>query len=176
MSPLSWERRWRIDIPNYAYITYFIFLYCAIYLGEIRRFYFVVPHWDTYLHTFSGGMLGAMGFSLVSILNDNEKVPMTLSPFFIAMFSMCFALAAGAIWEIYEYTLDGLMGLNMQHYHLVDGTPLMGRAALYDTMKDLIVDALGALVVSVIGYIALKRQHRRLEMGKANQTEPHKAT
>ena len=85
---------------------------------------------------------------------------------------MCFALAAGAIWEIYEYTLDGLMGLNMQHYHLVDGTPLMGRAALYDTMKDLIVDALGALVVSVIGYIALKRQHRRLEMGKANQTEP----
>lgn len=170
--PSFLERRWRIDIPNYAYITYFIFLYCAIYLGEIRRFYFVVPHWDTYLHTFSGGMLGAMGFSLVSILNDNEKVPMTLSPFFIAMFSMCFALAAGAIWEIYEYTLDGLMGLNMQHYHLVDGTPLMGRAALYDTMKDLIVDALGALVVSVIGYIALKRQHRRLEMGKANQTEP----
>ena len=76
--PSFLERRWRIDIPNYAYITYFIFLYCAIYLGEIRRFYFVVPHWDTYLHTFSGGMLGAMGFSLVSILNDNEKVPMTL--------------------------------------------------------------------------------------------------
>ena len=58
--PSFLERRWRIDIPNYAYITYFIFLYCAIYLGEIRRFYFVVPHWDTYLQRRYAGRHGVL--------------------------------------------------------------------------------------------------------------------
>ena len=34
--------------------------------------------------------------------------------------------------------------------------PSLGRAALLDTMKDLIVDALGALVIAVIGYFPLR--------------------
>ena len=34
----------------------------------------------------------------------------------------------------------------------------MGRAALMDTMKDLLVDTLGALVMAVIGYISIKYQ------------------
>ncbi len=32
----------------------------------------------------------------------------------------------------------------------------MGRDALWDTMKDIIVDTVGALVMSAIGYISLK--------------------
>ena len=32
----------------------------------------------------------------------------------------------------------------------------MGREALSDTMEDLIVDGVGALVISIIGYISLK--------------------
>ena len=34
-------------------------------------------------------------------------------------------------------------GLNMQRYHLADGTMLVGHAALTDTITDLIIDALG---------------------------------
>lgn len=41
---------------------------------------------------------------------------------------------------------------------LEDGTPFLGRLALRDTMKDLIVDTIGAAVMSVIGYISLKHQ------------------
>ena len=118
-----------INIPNYMYVLYFIFLYCAIYLGEVRNFYFVIPHWDTILHAFSGAMLGALGFSLVSILNGSKRLRLKLSPFFIALFAFCFALAAGSVWEIYEYTFDGLLTLNMQKYALEDGTLLVGRAA-----------------------------------------------
>ena len=44
----------------------------------------------------------------------------------------------------------------MQKFGLEDGTGFVGRAALIDTMKDLIVDAVGAFVMSVIGYISLK--------------------
>ena len=76
------ERRWMINIPNYMYVLYFIFLYCAIYLGEVRNFYFAIPHWDTILHAFSGAMLGALGFSLVSILNGSKHLRLKLSPFY----------------------------------------------------------------------------------------------
>ena len=31
--PSMVERKWKIDIPNYTAITYYIFLYCSIYLG-----------------------------------------------------------------------------------------------------------------------------------------------
>ena len=81
---------------------------------------------------------------------------MSLSPGFVAFFAFCFALACGAVWEIYEYLMDGLLHMNMQHFAVEDGTPLLGRAALLDTMKDLIVDALGALVIAVIGYFPLR--------------------
>lgn len=154
--PSALERRFRLEIPNYMVVLYFAFLYCAVYLGEVRNFYYAVPHWDTILHGFSGAMLGALGFVLVNLLNDAPSVKMSLSPGFVAFFAFCFALACGAVWEIYEYLMDGLLHMNMQHFAIEDGTPLMGRAALLDTMKDLIVDALGALVIAVIGYFPLR--------------------
>ena len=149
-------KRLRIVIPSGIYILYVIFLYCAIYLGEVRSFYYSVPHWDTILHCFSGAMLGALGFSFVTLLNNTQRVPVNLSPSFVAVFAFCFALSLGVVWEIYEFTFDGLLGLNMQKFALEGGEPLVGRDALADTMKDLIVDALGALATSIIGYVSIK--------------------
>ena len=135
---------------------YTIFLYCAIYLGEVKSFYYEVPHWDTILHTFSGAMLGALGFLFVTLLNKNEKVQMNLSPLFVVDFSFCFAVTLGVFWEIYEFTFDGILGLNMQKFALENGELILGRVALKDTMKDLIVDCLGAFIMFIIGYISLK--------------------
>lgn len=137
-------------------VLYIAFLYCAIFLGEVRSFYYAVPHWDTILHTMSGAMLGALGFSMIAIFNNAERIPLNLSPVFIAVFAFCFALALGAVWEIYEFTMDSVFGTNMQKYMLDNGTALIGQVALQDTMKDIIVDAIGALVMSTIGYISLK--------------------
>lgn len=154
--PSAVERRLRIDIPNKMEVMYFIFLYCAIYLGEVRNFYYTIPYWDSILHAFSGAMLGALGFSFVSYFNDMEVLETHLSPFFVALFAFCFALSAGAVWEIYEFSVDSMFGTNMQKFILADGTVLIGQAALRDTMKDLIVDALSALAVTVIGYYSVK--------------------
>lgn len=153
--PRVLERKWSFEIPNYMSTLYFIFLYCAIYLGEVHNFYYVIPHWDDILHAFSGAMLGALGFSLVTILNDSEKAKISLSPLFVALFAFCFALAAGAVWEMYEFIGDGLFGLNMQKFRLSDGYVLSGHAALSDTMYDIIIDALSAGAVSLIGYLSL---------------------
>ncbi len=153
--PSFLEKKWSFAIPNYMSILYFIFLFCAIYLGEVRNFYYRIPHWDTILHAFSGAMLGALGFTLVNILNDSERVNVVLSPAFVALFAFCFALASGAVWEIYEFAGDAIFGLNMQKFRLADGTELIGHLAVCDTMKDIIIDALSAAAVSVIGYLLL---------------------
>ena len=154
--PSLLSHRWKQDLPNFVYVLYYVFLYCAIFLGEVLDFYYTVPHWDTILHFFSGAMLGALGFILVSVLNDSENVPISLSPAFVALFAFCFALSCGAVWEIYEFTVDGLMGLNMQKVITATGETLAGREALSDTMKDIIIDACSAALVAVAGYVRLK--------------------
>ena len=158
MLPGVLMHRIRIEIPSNMLVLYTIFLYCAIYLGEVRSFYYMVPHWDTVLHTFSGGVLATLGFSVITLLNKTERIPMIMSPAFVALFTFCFAVTLGVFWEIYEYTADGILGLNMQEFALDNGQQLVGHAALGDTMKDLMVDCLGAFIVSVIGYISLKYQ------------------
>ena len=154
--PSIMSHKWKLGIPNFIYIMYYIFLYCAIFLGEVLDFYYLIPFWDIILHFFSGAMLGALGFILVSWLNDSEQVRVSLSPAFVALFAFCFALSCGALWEIYEYTFDGLLGLNMQKFITASGETLVGHAALRDTMKDIIVDAVAALLMAVLGYGQLK--------------------
>lgn len=150
------SKKFKLQIPSNMLFLYTLFLYGAIYLGEVKSFYYSVPHWDTILHTFSGAMLGALGFSFVSLLNKEEKIPVQLSPIFVALCAFCFAVTLGVLWEVYEFTFDGLLGLNMQKFALEGGGELIGRAALVDTMKDLIVDIIGAFAMSFIGYISLK--------------------
>lgn len=152
------SRKLKFNIPNFIYIMYYIFLYCAIFLGEVLNFYYVIPHWDVILHFFSGAMLGALGFILVSQLNDSEMIHVSLSPFFVALFAFCFALSCGAVWEVYEFVFDGLLGLNMQKFATAAGEVLIGHNALHDTMTDIIVDALAALLIALIGYSRLKAE------------------
>lgn len=158
MLPSILWKRIQLEIPSKMLILYALFLYCAIYLGEVRAFYYNVKNWDTILHTFSGAMLGALGFSFITFLNKTDRVPMNLSPVFVATFTFCFAVTLGVVWEIYEFTADGILHTNMQKFGLEDGTPFAGRLALMDTMKDLIVDTIGAAVMSVGGYISLKHK------------------
>ena len=150
------SRKISIQIPNGMHIMFAIFLFCAIYLGEVRSFFYHVKHWDVLMHAIGSGMLGALGFSFVTLLNKSGNVPVNLSPLFVALFAFCFSITLGVLWEIYEFIFDGVFGLNMQKFSLADGYPLIGRAALMNTMKDLIVDVFGALCISIIGYVSLK--------------------
>jgi hypothetical protein len=154
------ERRCKVVITNFIYIFFVVFLYAAIILGEVHDFYYRVPHWDTLLHGCSGIMLGAIGVSVIDIFNNSKKVNLNLSEGFTALFAFFFAVSLGGIWEIYEYSMDMFFGFNMQRYKLENGTPLSGQSALYDTMKDLVFDVSGALVICILGYIMLKYKNK----------------
>jgi len=116
-----------------------------LFLGETRDYYDRFWWWDIALHATSGSLLGVLGVLLVYVLNEDPKINMRMKPGFVAVFAFTFAMAAGALWEIFEFGMDQLFGMNMQ------------KSGLVDTMTDLIVDAAGALVVSLVGYFYMKR-------------------
>lgn len=155
--PSILERKLRFELPSLLYTFYIIFLYCAIFLGEVRSFYYLVPQWDTVCHFCSSMMMGFFGLMVVTILNRDKHLSVSLSPFFVCLFAFCFSVTLGSIWEIYEFAADGLFGMNMQKFTLADGTVLVGHAALADTMKDIIVDVLGSLLASVIGCFSIRK-------------------
>lgn len=150
------SKKLKVVVPNAIVVVYYLFLYCAIYLGEIKNFYYHIPYWDAALHFFSGAMLGALGFILVDILNKDRNVKVDLSPFFVALFAFSFAMAITVLWELYEFAFDDILGLNMQKFRTESGIPLPGREALSDTMEDMYLATLAALIPTTIGYISSK--------------------
>lgn len=63
-------------------------------------------------------------------------------------------MAVGVVWEIFEFAVDEFWGYNMQkarNLEEVYGYFDTG-LGLIDTMKDFIVNTIGALIVSIIGY------------------------
>jgi len=156
--PIILEKCFKVNIPSAMQIFFSIFLFCAVFLGEVTSFYYLIPHWDDILHGSSGIMTGLLGFMLIAVLNKKQKANLNISPFFMAMFAFCFAIAIGTVWEIYEFGMDAVLGLNMQKAVLENGEALIGHLAVVDTMKDIIVDTCGAFTAAAVGYISLKHK------------------
>jgi len=154
MTPILLHRRLPVNIPPEIQAFTIVFAFAAVFLGEVRMFYERIWWWDIALHFNSGMLLGLLGFLLVFILNEDERIDVHLHPQFVAFFSFLFAVAMGAIWEIFEFSMDQLFGTNMQK-------PMRGDlSGLTDTMWDLIVDTLGALGVSLLGWRYMKQRKR----------------
>jgi uncharacterized membrane protein YjdF len=160
--PSALEHKFKISFSNGIHIFFIIFLYGAIILGQVQGYYRRFYHWDTILHTLSGGMLSSFGFCIIDIINKNKRINLGLSDWFMSFFAFCFAIMLDTLWEIIEFFMDMFMDLNMQQYILPDGTILTGHYAVVDTMKDLIVDVLGALFICIIGYILLKKRRNKI--------------
>lgn len=112
--PTVLERRLKIDIPNTLEVIILLFIYAAEILGEIQSFYLYIPNWDTMLHTMNGFLCAAIGFSLLDILNRNEKVKFSLSPLYLAIVAFCFSMTVGVLWEFFEAGMDRFFLLDMQ--------------------------------------------------------------
>lgn len=152
----------RIRFSSGVKIAIVLFIFGSELLGEIKSFYEIFPWWDNLLHSVSGVILGLIGFMLVYGLNESENTSVNLSPLLVSAFAFFFALACGALWEIFEFSGDRLLGLNMQKFRPPEGTTELVTAAwrydagLIDTMTDIILDAVSAFGISLLGYIKIK--------------------
>ncbi len=189
----SWVQvKLRIELPPPLEITILCFIFAAEILGEVNAFYVVVPNWDTMLHTINGFLAAAVGFSMVMLLNDDERLTFHLSPLFLALVAFCFSMTIGVLWEFFEFSMDYFLGTDMQKDTIVhalhtvaldttrsnkvvtipniqevyiNGEPLgLGGyldIGIIDTMKDLFVNFIGAVVFSVTGFFYARSRGRR---------------
>ncbi len=142
--PMLVGYRFHVRIPAEFELLAVIFVYASLYLGDLHGYYLKYWWWDILLHTGSGLILGIFGFLLVYVINEHEDLEMHMKPSFVSLFAFMFALGMGSIWEIFEFVLDQFLGMDTQGGSLVD------------TMSDLIVDGIGAFIISILGYSYLR--------------------
>ena len=135
---------------------YAAFVFGGLFLGTSLDFYTIFIYWDFFLHFLSGIILGILGFAIFDLFH--RRMSREISPPLAALFAFCFAMASGKIWEIYEFTLDALLGTNTQRWADGYGVPFVGQAALHNTMWDMIFNTLGAILVAIWGYHRIKRK------------------
>ncbi|MBE6589067.1 MAG: hypothetical protein E7643_02700 [Ruminococcaceae bacterium] len=112
--PTFVEESFRIKLPASLEIVAVLFVFCANILGEIAGFYIIFPFWDDMLHYTSGFIFAAFGFSLVELLNRHTRFDFYLSPIFISLVALFFAMTVGVMWEFFEFSADMLLGTDMQ--------------------------------------------------------------
>lgn len=183
------KKQFKLNVPNTLEIIVIIFIFASEILGEIGSFFVSVPYWDTILHTTTGFIFAAVGFSLIDVLNRDSSKKFSLSPFYVVLFAFCFSMTIGVIWEFFEFGVDTLLSKDMQKDTVItqffstlldptksnipipvkDITDVAVNGAslgvtgyldigLFDTMEDLFVNFIGALVFCMIGYIYLKHR------------------
>ena len=189
----SWiQVKLHIELPPALEITILCFIFAAEILGEVNAFYVNVPHWDTMLHTLNGFLAAAVGFSMVLLLNDDERLTFDLSPFFLALVAFCFSMTIGVLWEFFEFGMDYFFHTDMQKDTIINNlytvaldTTRTNKVAavkgiqdvvingeslglggyldigIIDTMKDLFVNFVGAVVFSVTGFFYARSKGKK---------------
>jgi hypothetical protein len=152
LSPNLFRKKLEVEIPAEFHMTAVVFIFASLYLGEIQDFYRRFWWWDIALHASAGLLMGIVGFLLVYLLNESKRVELQMTPVFISLFAFSFAVTIGTLWEIFEFFMDRLFGLTMQK-------PMLGDpSGLTDTMWDMIVNAVGAFIISFMGWWYLKHK------------------
>ena len=146
--PLFLKKVFKISFPKLATSVFYLFLFLSIYLGTFVGLYTKTIVWDIIVHLLSGFVFGFFAMFLINLFFSSKNK--NINPCFVFIFVFCFALSIGACWEIYEFTFDSLLGLNMQGFATQGGLNYIGQKALLDTMLDIVFDFLGAIVSAII--------------------------
>ena len=154
LAPVVLRSRLPVRVPAEFQILAILFVFASLFLGEVRNYYELIWWWDAGLHAASGLLFGIVGFLLVYVLNENDRIEISLKPRFVALFAFTFAMAVGALWEVFEFVMDQTFGLQMQKPRLNDPS------GLTDTMWDLSFDTMGAVLISAFGWWYMIRDER----------------
>ena len=188
MIPKVIEKKLGVSIPAGLEAVILIFIFSAEILGEINAFYVKIPIWDTMLHTTNGFLMAAIGFAMIDIFNRSEKFSIKMSPYFVAFVAFCFSMTVGVLWEFFEFSMDWFFQTDMQKDWIlpaissvklnpsgenvpvkmaIDSVVINGQewnlggyldVGIVDTMKDLMVNFVGAVVFSIVGVLFLKQR------------------
>lgn len=129
---LPWEINLLIAVSFYLHV-----------MGHVEGYYVTLaPCYDKLAHLIASATVGLVAFFIALFAEHRGDIRLTGGA--IIVFILTATLAAGVIWEIYEFTVDQVFGTNLQ----------FGNA---DTMSDLIADLVGGTIAAVFAAIVLAR-------------------
>lgn len=168
--PRFLKEKYNIKFKNWIEIFVLIFLFLSIVLGFIQEFYETVKGYDKLVHMISGIVLALVAFESIHIYSNyiSQKKNQSIPALFIVLFSFSFTITLLVLWEFFEFLSDtitfNLMNkpTNMQRYQWLNTNRFYPQGyGLLDTMLDLLLGALGSLVVSIGAFILLRRDEKK---------------
>lgn len=132
--------------PKRFYILAIIFHFFAATLGSIINLYNYIGFYDKLVHYLSGVLLAEAGMIIISFIFKKRSI--ANDNIIKLLFSFFFSAACAGFWEIYEFTADSILSINMQ-------------GANSNTMGDIISGSLGALTYSLIMYAVYRRKNKK---------------
>lgn len=135
VSAVTWK------FPRRFFIFAIIFDIFAAALGSVINLYKYIGFYDRFVHYLSGIILAEAGIIIISYVFEKRKIKKNI-PVMLA-FSFFFSSACAGFWEIYEFTVDNILNINMQGNNL-------------NTMGDIVSGVLGAATYVIVSVICMK--------------------
>lgn len=110
-----------------------VFIFIAVCIGSTVNNRTDFEHIDILTHFVAGIISAYFGYDLANIIFRKRGY---LGPALSSFFSICFTQFIAVGWEIYEFTMDSLYGLNLQRRE----------TGVLDTMTDFCVCAAGSVI------------------------------
>ncbi|WP_121821299.1 hypothetical protein [Halostella salina] len=111
--------------------------------GSGATFYRTVPWWDHMTHALSSSLVAGAGYATVRAIEEHSE-GIHLPGRFMFVFILMFVMAFGVFWEVVEFAIA--------EFAAATGAPrVLTQYSLEDTMKDLLYNLGGAVIVATWG-------------------------
>lgn len=167
--------RWKFNFLFYAFFSVYTL---GPLIGGVYNVYYFTTWFDDILHTMAGTVFAVVGAYLALALNKHQKI----SPLLSALFGLLFSIGIAVVWEFFEFGSDMLFSSDMQAdtvittvvtkinrtdgsvdvFQNIKDTVVNGESlgvngyldiGLIDTVVDMLVETIGALVYFVYAII-----------------------
>jgi len=139
--PAVLERNY--DLPLDPWLGLWITLAVFLHTLGSAGLYNAIGWWDHLTHALSASLIAGVGYTFaraVDLHNDEIEIPTRFAFAFILIVVMAF----GVVWELFEFGLDIAAD--------VTGTTMpLAQFGLDDTVRDMLFNTLGAIIVATFG-------------------------
>ena len=104
------SKAFNLIIPVHLKIFILLFVFSSQVFGEVYHLYVTFPCYDIILHVLGGFYISSLGFSLIFLLDKKRNFNKVL----VCLFIFSFSMTVGVLWEFFEYSIDKVLGKNMQ--------------------------------------------------------------
>ncbi|MGN1481960.1 hypothetical protein [Porcipelethomonas sp.] len=132
--------------PRRFYLLAMVFDIFAAAMGSVINLYHYIGFYDRFVHYLSGILLAEGGMLIISFILEKRKIEK--DHIIMLLFSFFFSSSCAGFWEIYEFTADNILNINMQ------GTNT-------NTMGDIVSGVLGAATYFIASILILKREKNK---------------